>query len=95
MVEHFEVVVFGLLGKQWRVVERKQVAELSEGLKWARPRLSAPAMCSVYARLCARVISSADGETVESVLGQLGRRGGSGMSAGADPNHYKHRRTSA
>ena len=95
MVEHFEAVVFGLLGKQWRVLERKQVAELSEGLKWAHPRLSTPMLCTVYTRLCARVISSADGETVESVQRQLGRRAGSGMSAGTDPNHYKHRRVGA
>jgi hypothetical protein len=95
MVEHFEAVVFGLLDKRWRVVERRPVADVSEGLKWAQLRLSTPALCGVYARLCARVISSGDDETVDSVLRQLGRRSGSGRSAGTDPNHYKHRRASA
>jgi len=42
-----------------------------------------------YERLSARVISSSDDETVESVMRKLGKRAGSGLPA--ECYHHKHR----
>ena len=92
MVESFEAVLFGSIGGRWTIVDRQLVAELSDGLRWGRERLSNPALCSVYPRLCARVISSADGTTAESLLRQLSRRAGTGKAAPPSDEHHKRRK---
>jgi hypothetical protein len=88
MIETFEAVIFGLRNGSWTIIERHPVAELSEGLEWARKGLIR-AQPLAYERLSARVISSSDDETVESVMQHLGKRAGSGMPA--ECYHHKHR----
>ena len=88
MTETFEAVIFGFRKGSWTVVERHAVAALAEGLEWARKGLIR-AQPLAYDRLSARVVSSSDGDTVESVMRKLGQRSGSGLPA--ECYHHKHR----